>query len=102
VLSHHNIPYNGRARQLTRGDLSELDYVVAMDHDNLSVIQRYANGSQAEIGLFLSYARKAGMVTVDEVPDPYYSGDEAFNHVYDLVVKGSQALLKHIRSQHQL
>ena len=101
VLKKHGIDYNGRARQLTQRDFSDFDYVLAMDMSNLNNIQRYAGGeSDGEIALFLDYANKAGLTDVKVVPDPYYDG--RFDHVYDLVEKGSRALLEHIRKAHKL
>jgi protein-tyrosine phosphatase len=54
----------------------------------------------AEVSLFLSYARKAGTLEIEEVPDPYY--DNRFAYVYELVEKGCKALLEHIRKEHDL
>jgi protein-tyrosine phosphatase len=100
VLKKYDIPYNGRARQLARQDFSAFDYILAMDKSNLVDLQHYATGSDAEIRLFLSYANAAGSVMEDEVPDPYYDG--RFEYVYDLVRKGSAALLEHIRRENGL
>lgn len=100
VLKRHAIPYNGRARQVIPRDLSEFDYILAMDKSNLADLRRYADTSAAEIRLFLSYAHAAGSVAEDEVPDPYYDG--RFDYVYDLVNKGSAALLQRIRQQNGL
>lgn len=101
VLKRNKISYNGRARQLVQRDLTDFDYVLAMDNSNLSNIKRYMGGEDdAEVCLFLSYAQAAGTVDVSEVPDPYY--DNRFDYVYDLVQKGSKALLAHIRKEHKL
>ena len=66
-----------------------------MDRDNLSFLLRYSSGTRAEIRLFLSYAQQAGMVGIDEVPDPYY--DDKFDDAYRLIERGCQALMDHIR-----
>ncbi|MCB9456930.1 MAG: low molecular weight phosphotyrosine protein phosphatase [Anaerolineaceae bacterium] len=100
VLKRHAIPYNGRARQIALRDLSEFDYILAMDKSNLANLRHYADGSTAEMRLFLSYAYADGSVAEDEVPDPYYDG--RFDYVYDLVNKGSAALLQRIRQQNGL
>ncbi|MDQ7025817.1 MAG: low molecular weight protein-tyrosine-phosphatase [Anaerolineae bacterium] len=101
VLKKNNIPYNGRARQLTQRDLSDFDYILAMDESNLANIQQMAGGeSDGEIALFLDYANAAGLSHVKVVPDPYYDG--RFNSVYELVETGSRALLDHIRKEHNL
>ena len=100
VLRANDIPYDGRARQFTRHDLDEYDYILAMDKDNLSSILRAGPTDNAEIDLFLSFAVQKGLVDVDEVPDPWFTG--RFDYTYDLVSKGSDALLDHIRQQHDL
>ena len=95
ILQKHHIPYNGRSRQVERHDLDEYNYVLAMDRENLSYMLRSASGARAEIALFLSYAKDAGIVQIDEVPDPYY--DDSFERSYTLIQQGCQALLNHIR-----
>lgn len=102
VLEKHDISYLGRARQLTAEDLELFDYVLAMDQSNLSDIQAMVKqqNENAVIQLFLQQAYDNNQVDVLEVPDPYYSN--RFDDVYDLVRKGSQALLAHIRETHGL
>jgi protein-tyrosine phosphatase len=102
VLEKQGITYLGRARQFTAKDLDLFDYVLAMDTSNLSNIQAITRGEieEAEVKLFLSYAYELGQVDTLNVPDPYYN--DRFDEVYDLVTKGSQALLEHIRAQHKL
>ena len=100
ILRKHNIPYNGRSRQLTRSDLTEFDYILAMDKSNLSNIRKLDAGNSGEVMLFLREANRQGLVNVEEVPDPYY--DNRFEEVYELVNKGSDALLDYIRQQNGL
>lgn len=101
VLHDHGIRYDGRARQFTRADLNEFDYILAMDGSNLSDIGRIsANGTLAEVRKFLSYANAEGLTDVTDVPDPYYTGE--YDYVYDLVEKGCRALLAHIRRENNL
>jgi protein-tyrosine phosphatase len=97
ILKKNSIPYDGRARQFVRRDLTDFDYVLAMDKDNMARIQPYLGGeSDAVVKLFLSYGDNA----LEEVPDPYYDG--RFAEVYQLVDKGSDALLAYLREKHQL
>ena len=95
ILKHNNIPYDGRARQIERADLDEFDYVLAMDREVLRYMLRNSIGANAEVALFLSYARQMGLVDTDEVADPYY--DNTFENSYTLIKKGCAALLHHIR-----
>ena len=116
LLQKYEVPYAGRARQIALEDFETYDYILAMDQENLAGIMRlinraertaqekldhfYNKSRQPEIALFLSYAKRAGMVEETEVPDPYYDG--RFEQVYDLVLKGCTALLAHIRQVHRL
>ncbi len=95
ILKKNKISYNGRARQIERVDLDKFNYVLAMDREVLQYILRSGTGAQADIALFLLYAKQAGLVTGDEVPDPYY--DNSFDRAYGLIQRGCTALLDHIR-----
>ena len=116
VLREHDIAYDGRARQIRYDDFNHFDYVLAMDRENLAGILRLVNRGERssqekmdrlyngahrpEIGMFLSYANRAGSVAEIEVPDPYYDG--RYPLVYELVEEGCTALLAHIRQVHRL
>ncbi len=100
VLEKHGIVHKGRARQFKRSDFDKFDYILAMDSANLSSLHSLNVESDAALTLFLSYANDVGTVKVEDVPDPYYNN--RFDEVYDLVKKGSAALLAHIREQHNL
>jgi protein-tyrosine phosphatase len=95
ILRQHHIAYNGIARQVEYSDLNDFDYVLVMDKENLGFLRQFTRGTSAQVRLFLDYAKQAGTVKRDEVPDPYFDGN--FERTYDLVVKGSQAFLNYIR-----
>ena len=82
------------ARQVRVGDFEDFDYILAMDKDNLRVLEGLAPASDRDkIGLFLDFAPGSGM---REVPDPYYGGANGFDDVLDLVEEASRGLLDHI------
>ena len=84
-----------RARQLELSDLESFDHILAMDQDNLRNVSSMANElgprSTAKIRLMLSHARRADML---EVPDPYYGGDQGFEHVLDLLEDACEGLIE--------
>lgn len=97
-LARHNIPYEGRARQLAHADFENFDYILTMDYDNLETVQsRQPKDTQPVIKPFLEYANG---VADKEVPDPYYTG--GFDYVYKLIENASHGLLKAIREEHGL
>ncbi len=83
-----------RARQLTRSDLSEFEYIVAMDHENVADI---AAMFKRRVPRLLEYAPQGSPL---DVPDPYYNGD--FDLVYQLVLAGCRGLLAYIRQKEGL
>lgn len=101
VLNRNGIlGYAGRARQLTRNDFSQFDYVIAMDDEHLAEAarqKRNLESSDVTVARLLDYAPE---VREREVPDPYYNG--AFDRVYDLVLAGARGLLAQIRADHNL
>ena len=86
-----------RARKVSVLDYDKFDYILAMDEDNLELLHYYAPVNYtANVSLFLDFANNVGSVDESVVPDPYYGGEQGFEHVFDLVDKGCEALLSHI------
>ncbi len=89
-----------RARQAIEADFHEFDLILAMDHANYSELMNLQpNDSKASLRLFLSYDPEAG---VEEVPDPYYGGEDGFEQVLDLVENAGEKLLADLIQQHNL
>lgn len=82
--SRAGLTVDGQARQVVAQDLEDFDLVVAMDHDNLQVLQDLAatHDGTTTIRLFRSFDPDADG---DEVPDPYYGGDQGFDDVVAMV-----------------
>ncbi|TVP51857.1 MAG: low molecular weight phosphotyrosine protein phosphatase [Halomonadaceae bacterium] len=90
-----------RARLVTSQDFHAFDYLLAMDNSNLADLQAMAPANHgATLGLFLDYATASGAIR--EVPDPYYGGDQGFEHVLDLVEDASDGLLLTLRQKYSL
>lgn len=87
-----------RARRVTAVDFEAFDYVLAMDRDNLAILESLAPAEHAHKAcLFLEFAPQ---IAVREVPDPYYGGQAGFEQVYDLVDAASRGLLAEIRERY--
>lgn len=85
-----------RARSVEARDFEEFDFILAMDKDNLRLLQqRSPHQHHEKIRLFMQFG--AGYDNDTEVPDPYYGGHQGFEQVLDMVEEASQGLLKHLR-----
>lgn len=83
-----------KARQVRPEDFLEFDHILVMDQKNMRDLKAiYPNGAQAQIALFLDYARTAQL---KEVPDPYYGGASGFELVLDLVEDAARGFLQHL------
>ena len=85
-----------RAQQVTRADFATYDLILAMDNSNLRNLEALqpAKG-RSELDLFLRRYQSE----VDEVPDPYYDGDQGFEQVLDLIERASDLLVIELKGR---
>lgn len=87
-----------QARQVTAGDFERFDRVLAMDRRNLDYLRRACPTEHTtKLELFLHYARG---VTIEEVPDPYYSSLQGFEKVFELCENAARGLVEAIAASH--
>ncbi|UCP12508.1 low molecular weight phosphotyrosine protein phosphatase [Pseudomonas sp. MM213] len=87
-----------RAQQVSRADFSTYDLILAMDNSNLSdlmALQPAKGKSKAELDLFLRRYQSQ----VDEVPDPYYDGNQGFEQVLDLIESACDRLVIELKGR---
>ena len=83
-----------RGRKAIKNDFEEFDYVLAMDDDNYQILESMCPaGREDKLSLFLDFSKE---YSETQVPDPYYGGDQGFEHVFDLVESASRGLLDDI------
>ena len=88
-----------RGRKVDNRDFEKFDYILAMDNSNHTDLQVVAYGSDDNLHMFLKFAKN---FSESDVPDPYYGGDQGFEHVLDLIEDASRGLLAHIREKHSI
>ena len=80
-----------RARRVNELDFKHFDRILSMDRENLSLLQRACpDEHRHKLGLFLECAENRDE---DEVPDPYYGGEDGFEHVLDLIEDAARGLI---------
>ncbi|GGB38176.1 protein-tyrosine-phosphatase [Oceanisphaera marina] len=79
-----------QARQVKVEDFAKFDLVLAADRNNLADLQVLCPDEyQHKVKLLLSFSDTGEQ----EVPDPYYGGDQGFEHVLDLVESACDGIL---------
>lgn len=87
-----------RARKVTVSDFTDFHYILAMDYENLAYLQKWCPDQfSGKPELFMRYSK--GKYGNQEVPDPYFGGDQGFEQVLDMIEEASHGLLKHICGQ---
>lgn len=85
-----------RAQQVNAGHFNDYDLILAMDNSNLGHLRAMQPaGAKAELDLFLR--RYEG--PLDEVPDPYYGGEQGFEQVLDLIEAACQRLVVELKGR---
>ena len=82
-----------RARQMTRGDYEEYDYLIGMDSYNISNMTRIAGGDpENKIYLCLQFAG-----STRNIADPWYTDN--FDETYADLCEGLNGFMKYLESE---
>ena len=79
-----------RARQMTKADYDNYDYLIGMDSANIYNMKRIAGGDpEGKIYALLSFAG-----STRDIADPWYTGN--FDETYNDIIEGLNAFLAHL------
>jgi protein-tyrosine phosphatase len=82
-----------RARQMTRADYDNYDYLIGMDSYNISNMTRIAGGDpDGKIYLMLSFAGSSR-----NIADPWYTGN--FDETYSDLCEGLNGFMKYLETE---
>lgn len=83
-----------RARQLEKTDFETFDLLLAMDHNNLGLLQSMCTRAhQSKVRLLMNYSSN---LKSPIVPDPYRYGPRKFETVLDYIEDACNGLMKAI------
>ena len=86
-----------RARAVALEDFADFDLILAMDEDNLAMLQNLRPATtKAQLELMLSFNPNLSSLSV---PDPYYGGAAGFERVLDLLEEAGLGLLEQLRQR---
>jgi len=81
-----------RARQLSEQDFEQHDLLLAMDWDNLGLLQQMApKRMHHKLQLLMRFATEHESATI---PDPYYGNQQGFEQTLDLIEDACAGLLE--------
>lgn len=80
-----------KCRRFTPEDFDNFDYIFAMDRENLLHLQDVARNTSDLEKLYL-LLEEAG-IPGEEVPDPYYGGNDGFQKVFRMIDAATDKLL---------
>ncbi|ROL88214.1 low molecular weight protein-tyrosine-phosphatase [Pseudomonas protegens] len=85
-----------RAQQVDSADFAVYDLIFAMDQSNLRNLKALQPAlGKAELDLFL----RRYEAPLDEVPDPYYDGEQGFEQVLDLIEDACDRLVIELKGR---
>ena len=85
-----------RARQITSKDFEEFNYILAMDDSNFRNIQDLNRASSNDSASIKKIQDFRSVFNEQEVPDPYFGGDEGFDYVLDILEDSVNGFLESI------
>lgn len=85
-----------RARQISVGDFDKFDLILVADRQNLSVLTAICPAEHlSKLSLLLDFSD----AEEEEVPDPYYGGEEGFEHVLDLIETAADKIVASLKQK---
>ena len=102
IAEQKGIYLDSYGRKAVNTDFKDFDYIIAMDGNNFSDLKRLPASSEngaAKLKLMRDFDE---IGKGQDVPDPYYGGDDGFSYVFDLLDRSCQNLLEKIKEDHRL
>ena len=98
TLRSRLIPVTGTSRPLTAEDLEEFDLILTMDDENYrdTIALDPSGKHHTKVKRFTDFSKN---YEDSYVPDPYYGGQEGFEHVANLIEDGAEGLLEFIEQE---
>ena len=97
AAKQRNINITSNARQICKDDFHKFNYILVMDDSNYRNVLDLKNQLKgADIAKILRIQDFAAIFPEKEVPDPYFGGDDGFDHVLDILEDSVSCFLEHI------
>lgn len=98
VASERGYNFDHKARQITKADLENFDYIITMNNGIHKSVLRLDPQKKYHHKIF----RMTDFLTTmksDEIPDPYYGTKKDFEYTLDLIEDASKGLLNFLQKE---
>lgn len=96
----NGVLYSHRGRQLKRFDFNDFDYILPMDDSNIENVEKLQpEGATATILKMRNFDDEG---VGQDVPDPYYGGENGFQLVFEILDRSTENLLNELVEKHHL
>ena len=94
-LTEMGVPFEKRgARQITKKDYENFDYIILMDSYNMRNLKRIIpDDTKNKVFKLLDFSERKG----DDIADPWYTGN--FDETYNDVLEGCNGLILKLKSE---
>ncbi len=102
VVKEYQLTLQHLGRQFLDEDFKKFDYIIAMDEsnrNNILKLEKKSFNKSYQVYLIREFDDSPNNLNV---PDPYWSGQDGFTEVYNILQKSCHNLLEHIRREHHL
>lgn len=99
IAVQYSIPISHKGRQFHYTDGKNFNYIMAMDASNHRDILHEIAERHEGLYLMRDFDPEG---KGEDVPDPYYGGDEGFENIYRILDRSLEAFLDFIVEKHQL
>ena len=88
-----------KARQFVVSDFDAFDIIYVMDKSNYQNVIDLARNENDIVKVKLILDELGYAASIQEVPDPYYGGQDGFEHVFDLLDQSTDIILNKLRHE---
>ena len=86
AAKQRNINITSNARQIKEDDFRKFNYILVMDNSNFNNVLNLKNQVKgSDFAKILRIQDFASIFNDNEVPDPYFGGDDGFDYVLDIL-----------------
>ncbi len=87
-----------KCRKFTKQDFNDFDWIYVMDKSNFDDVIAMAD-SKDERSKVIMILNEKEPNSNREVPDPYYGGNNGFQHVYELLDNACEQIVKRLKNE---